>query len=444
MGFQIRSWSQDRLLRGILKNSSYLFGSNAVSIILSMLQGILAARLLGAAGFGTVAAVVIPFVSNVNRLLSFRMSELVVKYLGQYLVENNTRQAGAVVKGAALVELITSGAAYLVLLLLAPWAAITLVHDPQAGNLIIIYGLVLLATGAYETSSGVMQVTRQFRCIAQVNLLQNIVTVALILLAYLARGNMLHILLAYLAGKGLAGLTLNFMAFRQLNIELGRGWYRGPMKLPWREVSSFAISTNLHATINLVVRDSETLLIGALRSTTEAGYFKIALGVINLVMMPIEPFIATTYAEIARSISQRDWSITRRLLKRVSAISGVWTAVAGGGLMLAGYWLIPFVYGIEYRPAYPALVVLLLGYGFANIFNWNRSLLLALEMPAYPLKASGLSGLVKTILTVLLVPTWGYVMEAVILSGYFISSIAFMVRRGLIEIKIRERATVSA
>jgi O-antigen/teichoic acid export membrane protein len=190
--------------------------------------------------------------------------------------------------------------------------------------------------------------------------------------------------------------------------------------------------------VNLVVRDSETLLVGALRSTVEAGYFRIALGVINLVMLPIEPFISTTYADIARTVAQKEWKLTRRLLKRVSAITGLWTLAAGGVLALFGYWLVPVLYGAEFRPAYPALLLLLVGYGFANFLNWNRSLLLALGMPIFPLKVSLLVGTLKTMLTFILVPGLGYVVEAGILSGYFIGSIGPNAWRGWREIGFRE------
>ena len=80
----LRTWWQDKLLRGVLKNTSYLFSSNTISAGLGMVNSILATRLLGVEGLGLVA-IVQTFASNVNRLLSFRMSEVVVKYLGQEL-----------------------------------------------------------------------------------------------------------------------------------------------------------------------------------------------------------------------------------------------------------------------------------------------------------------------------------------------------------------------
>ncbi len=438
---RLRSWTQDSLLRGVIKNSSYLFSSNAVAIFLSMLQGILAARLLGAEEYGIVAAVVIPFTSSINRLLSFRMSELVVKYLGQALAEEHKKRAAAVVKGAALVELFTSTLAYLVLLLLLPFAARYLAKDINTAYLFGIYGLVLLGYGVYETSTGVLQATKRFAHIAQIQLLQNVITVSLIVVAFITQGGMLEVVLAYLIGKVCGAFILYAIAFRSLRHELGEGWWKESFSwLPdFKELRRFAVSTNLQGTVNLVVRDSETLFITALSSPTEAGYFKIALSVINFVMLPVEPFIATTYSEISRTIAQKQYSLTQQLLKRITLITGSWSAASGGFLVLFGYWLIPWVYGIEFKPAYPAVLILLLGYGCANIFNWNRPLLLALGLPGYPLKISAWVGLVKTVMTLYFLPLWGYLAEAAILSGYLIITVLANVWRGLRQLKLVEK-----
>jgi O-antigen/teichoic acid export membrane protein len=82
-----------------------------------------------------------------------------------------------------------------------------------------------------------------------------------------------------------------------------------PVLLPdRREMLRFAISTNLNQTINLVARNSETLLIAFLRSPVEAGYYRLALSLINLVMTPIDPFISATYAEITRTVARKEWA----------------------------------------------------------------------------------------------------------------------------------------
>ena len=103
----------DALLGKVVRNSAHLFSSNSLSLILSMVQGILAARLLGPAGYGLVG-IVMGYASTVNGLLSFRMSELVVRYGGEYLERGERDRAAALVKAASLTEGAVSVLAFLV------------------------------------------------------------------------------------------------------------------------------------------------------------------------------------------------------------------------------------------------------------------------------------------------------------------------------------------
>ena len=82
--------------------------------------------------------------------------------------------------------------------------------------------------------------------------------------------------------------------------------------------------------------------------------------------------------------------------------------------------------------------LLLVGYGFASIFQWNRPLFLALGKPGYPMLIALLVGVVELILIFTLVPQFGYLALAAILSANFVASIGIIVLRGLTEIRQRE------
>ena len=184
--------------------------------------------------------------------------------------------------------------------------------------------------------------------------------------------------------------------------------------------------------------DNIPLYIGYFLSKTEVGYFKFALTLINLVKLPIEPFIWPTYAEITRTIAQRQWAVTRKLLKQVSSIAGIWTLLTGGGLIAFGWWIIPLIFGEKYAPAYPALVILMVGFGVANILNWNCPLLLALGQPRYPVVVAATVGAMELILFFLFVPHSNYLVASAIFSGYLLVSILWMVWRGVTLIKLEE------
>jgi O-antigen/teichoic acid export membrane protein len=434
-----QTWRQDALMGRIIRNTGYLFSSNTIAMGLGIVQSIFAARLLGVAGFGVLGTVTV-FASTINRLFSFRMGELVVKYLGTSLVEERRDRAAAVVKVAALVEAGSSLLAFLLLLALAPLAAVILTKDPANTTLFWIYGITILGSSLSEVALGVLQVDNRFRSQALVNLAQSILTALIIVGAFFGNGGMMTVLLAYLLGKLILGIGPVVLAWGSLNRLLGPGWWRAPLSLlpPRRELAHFGLSTNLSATINLLVRDSELLWVAFFLSPTEVGYYKVALAIINFVLMPVTPLITTTFSEINQTVAARKWEQLRHLLRRVTILSGGWTLASAVVLVLFGNFLI-LLYGREFLPAYPALLVLLVGFGIANIFFWNRSLLLSFGLPVVPFRVMLWAGIAKMALAFVLVPRFGFVAEAALLSGYLLVSVCFILQRGVLELRRAER-----
>jgi O-antigen/teichoic acid export membrane protein len=330
--------------------------------------------------------------------------------------------------------------AYLVLLALSAWAARALADDASLAGLFQFYGLFLLANLVYETSVGVLQTTNQFKQVAHANFYQSIVVTILIVAAFVLDLGIVGILSAYLLGKTIAGIMIVLSAMRELDRTLGKGWAGTPLRqvADWKSILRFAFSTNLNGTVNLFARDNLRLYLAWFLSNAQVGYFKLASQLINLVMLPIEPFIWPTYAEITKTIAQRQWQATRQLLKQVSAIAGIWTLIAGGGLIALGWWIIPLLYGRQMLPAYPGVVILLIGYAFANVFNWNRPLLLALGHPAYPLVVAAIAGLIEVLFLFLFVPGSNYLVGAAIFSAYLAVSVSWNAFRGLSLIRRKE------
>lgn len=447
----LRAWAQDLLLRRVARNSSYLFLSNVISAVLS----IVTANLLGVESFG-VLALVMGFVTNINRLFSFRMGDLVVRYLGEYTTRKEYARGGALVKAAALTEAITSVVAFIGMGLLASLGARYFVKDVSATSLILVYGISILGSLVAETSAGILQVGNHYRSQALINLIQSVVTAVMIVIAAVTHAGVWFILWAYLLGKLILGIAPAVVALRRVREMLGADWWRASFDLlpSKRELARFAISTNLSGTINMVARDSEVLWVGWFFSPVEVGYFKVALSLINLIIMPITPFISTSYPEITRAIVSRQWARLRSLLRRVTLIAAGWTGAVTVGLLVLGVPVLfqPWnlfghsfhIYKAEYLPAYGVLLVLLVGYGVANTFFWNRSLLLALDQPDFALWVAFGCMAVKVALAFVLVPRLGYLSEAWLLSGYFVVSVVLILARGRDELNRREHALEGA
>jgi O-antigen/teichoic acid export membrane protein len=440
---RIKFWGKDAIFKKVVSNSAYLFASQAISAVLS----VLAANLLGVASFGELG-VVISFVTNINRLLSFRMGDFVVRYMGGFLAEDKRKHASAIIKVGGLAELSTSLVAYLVLLVLSRWGALTFAKDLAVQPLFIIYGITILSNMITETATGALQVTGHFKSLALINFIQSLVTIGLFALVFLGQGGVFAVMLVYLAGKTILGLGPVFVALYWLPKHLGKGWWRTTLRgnLPERkEMLSFAVNSNFSGMVTTLARDSEVLWVSYFFDTSVAGYFKVAQAVINLVVMPITPFISTTFPEITRHVARREWSRLKQLLIRVTTVSGAWTGTVAAGLLLLGRqllfspWMLfgrtIYIYKEAYAPAFAVLMVLMVGYGIANTFYWDRSLLLAFGRAELPLRVSFLAMLGKIGLAFLIVPVLGYLSEAALLSAYFVVTVSILAWKGLAEIR---------
>ncbi|HZW02587.1 MAG TPA: lipopolysaccharide biosynthesis protein [Anaerolineaceae bacterium] len=434
----IRPWRQDPLLKTVAKNTGYLFSGTAVSTLLTTGETLLVTLLLGVSEYG-VLGMIFSFTSNINRLLSFRMGEMVVKYAGQYLATEQREQSAAVIKIGALAEIGTALLAYLLLYLLAPLAAVNIVGGLQYTVWIRLYGLALLSNMLTETATAVLQIGGHYRSQAGLQMAQSALTFGGVAAAYLLGGDLGWVLMAYLGGKVVYGIGLTAAAVRWLRPMLGAGWAQAPLGLlpGKRELARFALSTNVSATINLLVRDSELLWIGYFLSAQQAGYYKFALTIMSLVLLPINPFIQTTFPEISKAVARLEWSSLRNLLRRTSAIAAAWTIACLGGILLLGSPILNWYKAGEYAPAWPLLIILIAGYGTANVFFWNRPLLLALGLPNVPLRVTAVAGLIKTGLMFVLVRPFGYLMQGLLLAAYFIVSVGAIVWRGVAEVNRR-------
>ncbi len=440
----VGAWTQDHLLGRVVRNTSYLFSSSTASMGLTFLQGILAALLLGPENYGKLG-IIVTFASTVNRLLSFRMGEVVVKYAGQYLALDRKEEAAGVVKAAGLAEAVTSVVAYLLLVLLAPLAARFIVKDPGTAPLIVIYGVALLASLIFETSTAALQLGNHYRTQAVINLAQSALTAGLILVAFIAHGSLTEVLGAYLFGKLLMGVATTLAAIYWMKPLLGEGWLRARLSvLPAKaEMAGFALSTNLSGTINMVFRDSELLWVGFFLGSVQAGYYKFALALMNVIALPITPFVSTTYPELARTIARREWASLRSLLRRTALIAAAWTLGCALVVLVLGQPVLHMLKNGEYLPAFPAILILLIGYGMANIFFWNRPLLLAMGDPNLPLLVNLLVGAIKTGLLFVVVRPFGYLAQAGLLSAYLALTVAIIVGAGLRRVFSAEKAALA-
>lgn len=444
---KLYGWFNDRVLRRVLRNSTYLILSNLISVFLT----VFITRRLGVYNYG-VLGLITSYVTNVNKLFSFRMNEVVVRYVGEAYVNQDHAKTGALIKFAALVEAVTSLFAFLFMAATARLGAQIFLDDPELAGMIMFYGISILGGIVMETANGILRVINRYKSIALVSLIQNIIVAGIVFFATINNLGLMGILSAYMIGKVLLGVVPVILCAVWLPKTIGPKWWKAPISLidDKKSILRFTISTNISSTINLLARDGELLWVGALLSPLYAGYYKTAMTVINMVLTPINPLIDTSFPEMNRAIIQKKWGKIKRLLGKITAISAVWTGAAFVGLLFLGKPLLFHevnflglsfqIFKEEFLPAYDIIMILMFGYGIANILFWNRTLLLTFSEADYATTVSFYTMLVKMFMTVVFVPRGAYYIEAILLSAYLAVSVLIMTWHGLRKLRKAELA----
>ena len=352
------------------------------------------------------------YASTVNGLFSFRMSETVVRFGGEYLERGENEKTAALVKAAGLGEASVSVLAFLFVALTAGLASQFVAKTPGTAWMFAAYGLGLLANFNVETSTGVLQITGHIKQQGVINLIQNVLATLIIVAAYFWAHSLWIVLLAYLLGKIVLGLGVYVMAQVHLRRSLGPGWWKAPFSvLPaFRELFRFAFSSNLSATVIKVFRESEIVWVGFFLSSAAAGYYKVAYNIISLLSVPADPLIMTVYPELNRLVVQKAWPRLRDFLRKVTTLSFAYNMLLVLGLVVLGRWVL-LIFGSEY---------------------------VSFNLPTFPLWAALIAGLLKVGLAFPLVPRYGYVMEGWLLSFYYILSVGLIVWRGMRELRRQE------
>lgn len=434
----------DPALARILKNSGWLLSAKGLLLPLQLVQSVLIARLLGVSGFGTFGMIVV-YVETARRLTSFRMNEVVIKFVTDAIVARDTPRAAATMKATLGAELCSSMIGFAIVWVTVPVVAPHFFGGASANTFILVYSASILIDCLLEPATGALQVFDRFRVQAIADVIGKLASLVAVVAVYVMHGQLLAVILAYLAGNAISTGLILVHAMRETTERLGPAWWRTPLAVlrgRGRELGGFAFSTNLGGTLSLIVKDSEPLWLGYFTTPAAAGFYKLAKSWISMVVIPAAPLVKSFYPEIAKTIAAREPDKARRLLRKGTTLAATWIVPVGVGFFAMSPWMVPWLYGPDYRPAIAVFAILLLGIGISSILFWMRPVLLALGRPDVALKITALHTVLKVVLVVALVPVGKEIAMAGITAGLFIFGAVVGSAYGLYKLRRLEQPAI--
>jgi len=380
----MRHWFRDHHFQSLLRNTGYLAGSKAIAAIAGLATLAFAGRSLGVLMFG-VLVLITSYAKAASGLSKFQSWQLVVRYSGQVLAGGDPAQFKNATSFALGLDLLSGIGGMIIAIALLPLIGSWFGIEDQYLFLAIFYCLLLPTMGA-ATANGVLRSLDRFDLISWQSTTYPTIRAILCGFAWLNGASFETFVLIWLVTDLGGDLYMWFLAWRELRRrQLLEGIWPTlrPDGLPgaWK----FAIHVNFNASLITAWGPLARLVIGGLVGPAGAALYRIASSLADSAQKPSDMLAKTFYPEIVRMdlASKKPWKLMLRGTVLATVIGLFFIAL----LLAAGRPLIEFLFGAEFLPAYPALIILMIAPLLGIISFPLPSMLLALDRPAGPVKA---------------------------------------------------------
>ena len=380
----MRRWFRDRHFKSVLRNTGYLAISKGVAGVAGLAVLAFAGRGLGVTQLG-ILILIVSYAKAASGLTKFQSWQLVVRYSGRILVDGDPHQFKSGIGFALGLDLLSGFGGMVLAIALLPliggWFGISGDHLTMA----MLYCLSLPIQGA-ATANGVLRALDRFDLISWQGTTYPIARAILAGIAWANGAGLETFLLIWFVTDVGGDLYMWFLAWRELKRRKLLGGIRPvlrPDDLPgaWR----FAIHVNLNASLITAWGPLARLIIGGLVGPAGAAIYRIASSVADSAQKPSDMLAKTFYPEIVRMdlASKKPW----KLMLRGTALAGAIGLVLVALLLVGGRPLIETLFGDDFLPAYPVLMILIIAPLLGVISFPLPSMLLALDRPEGPVKA---------------------------------------------------------
>lgn len=399
-------------IKSLVANSSYLFIAGIGGMALSMFQGIVVARGLGASQLG-MWAIVVSSCSLVQALLSFRTQEPLTRYLVEFRQSQEHSKLKLLLGTAILTDLFTNILSWFFVVVLSPILASSLPSN-QRIVILALYGASFLFQSFDNTWYCIARDQKQLgkQSIKQfcTTLIQFLGILAIYLSGHL---NLYHLAFVIFLSSFLRGIISCFL----LSNELFKGYGLKINNLICPNLLSsfqqldgfwaFMKATFLSNIFSSLIKNSDILVLGYFSSTSEVGFYQVAKSLASICSLVIQSFSSIIYQDLNEIIRSKQILELRSELTRITRICFPTLTVLSIILCFFMYPVINLFYGNEYSYSYSLFMILFTGVFVGMNLFWSQSLILALDLYKYKLRVVIFTGILNFFLMLCITPIIG-------------------------------------
>jgi len=359
----------------LVEVASLLAISQYVAAALNLVTNILMARLLGPTDLGLVA-LAIAYPTMLWSFVSVKSISVITRYVAIFRARREPEKLKGLVKLGYSLDFFVSLIGLTLVAISSWWVSERFYRQPHLAWLMVVYAGSFPLFSLAGNSWAVLSSWERFRLLAIFEVLQPFLKLCLTV-GFIAAGLGVS---GVVIGMGLAqasiGLIMMIATTDLLLCEGFGAWWKASLKPVVslkRELIGFLGWNYLLVTLSGLVVQLPVMLLGRLRGPEEAGFYRIALNIATVGSYLETSLGRVTYPSLSAWWSSEGEERIVRTLKGWTLKVGLPISATIVLVTILFPWLLPLLFGHDYRPAVPGVQVIMLGIAISATFFWLNS-----------------------------------------------------------------------
>ena len=341
-------------VKEVVRGSSFTFLAKIAGTALGMVSSLIIARYYGAEVVGIVAIInTVLAIFTVFGLMGTNVA--ILRLIPEHIEKFSLSVAYAVYKKILLLVLSLSFLSGIILYFTAPWIADHVFHNENLTFFLLIAAPFVLVRGMNMINSESLRGLQQIKLYALIQFLPSVITLfLLVVLTYFLYDKYNPVYILFISNLILFA-TLFLMLTKQFSVK-----EKTVSKMTALQIVNLSFPMFLTASMQMVIVQTDTVMLGMMRSVEEVGVYAIVLKLALLtsfILTAVNSMAAPKFSQLYHSGQKDDL----KLVAQKSAQLIFWSSLPLIFIYLfAGYYILQ-IFGDEFTSGYYALIFLALG-----------------------------------------------------------------------------------
>ena len=342
----------------IFRNSGWLLGGKTVGALLSLVYLALITHSLGPAGFGTFA-LIFSFAQLISGLVAFQTWQIIIRFGTPHVLEKRHDRFAQLVMlclafdfASFIVGAVIMGIGTFALGAYYGWTS-------NFSWFVLSFNLVILIASR-ATAAGILRVHDNYRDAALGDTLVPVIRFVGILAAVAWTPTLTNFLIVWAVSEIVPTLLMWFMIIRTVRMPLRQQSIKrlGQYYRDCPGIGRFAAFSNIGSSMRLANQQLVVVIVGLYTGATAAGFFRLGHQLGQVLARIADGFGFVLFTEYNRISHTEGHDAVRSLVAKTIRVAGIGALILTAILIFAGKAILINVFGADFAPAYPLVVLL--------------------------------------------------------------------------------------